>query len=159
MKFRGTRSSIEKSVGVTRLTRAIVIRAELESRIALALVRAQGVDAGAVVAYVWIALALVDVDAIVSVAGQREAGVTDALKAALQIVARAVGADARPLVTLVDVDAVVLAEPELVAGRAHALEVALLIDALRVAAAGIRYLRTAGVNIERRHGHCITILS
>lgn len=104
----------------------------------MALVRAQSVDASTVVAYIWIPLAFVDVDAIVPVSGQRESGMTDALEATLQIVARAVVADTRSLVTLVDVDAVVLTETELVSGWTHTLEVALMVATLRVAAAGAR---------------------
>lgn len=122
--------------------RTVVIRTELESLVALTLVGAQGVDASAIIAYVRIALAFVDVDAIVSVASQREPGVADALETALQITARAVAADARSLVTFVDVDAIVLARSKLVASRTLAHEVALFVNALCVPAAGIRYLLT-----------------
>jgi len=128
-----------------RLTGAIVVRTELESLVTLALVRAQGIHASAVVAYVRIALTFVNVDAIVPVTGQREAEMADALETALQIVTRAVVADTRPFVTLVDVDAVVLAGTKLVASWTHALEVALLIDALCIPAAGIRCLELLGL--------------
>lgn len=134
-------------------TGAIVVWTELESLVALALVRAQGVDTRAVVAYVRIALALVDVDAVVAVTGQREAGMADTLEATLQIAARAVVAYLRSLVTLVDVDAIVLTGTKLVAGRTHALEVALLIAALRVPAARIRYLETIVVTARTSHCH------
>lgn len=63
--------------------RTVVVRTEFETLVALALVRTQDINASAVVTYIRIALAFVDVDAIVPVASQRESGMTDALKAAL----------------------------------------------------------------------------
>lgn len=74
--------------------RTVVIRTQLESLVALAFVGTQGIDTSPVVAYIWIALAFVNVNAIVPVASQRKSRVADALKATLQIVARAVAADA-----------------------------------------------------------------
>jgi hypothetical protein len=128
-----------------RLTGAIVVWTELESLITLALVRAQGVDASAIVAYVRVALTFVDIDAIIPIMSQREAEMADALETALQIVARAVVADTRSFVTLVDINAIMLAGTKLVASWTHTLEVALLIDALCVPTAGIRYLELLGL--------------
>lgn len=110
--------------------------------IALTLVRTQSVDASAVIAYIRIALAFVDVDAIVSIASQRESGMTDALETTLQVAARPIATDTRSLVTFIDVNAIALTGSKFVAGRTLALEIALLINALCVSAAGIRYLRT-----------------
>lgn len=128
-------------------TRAVVIRTEFESLITLTLIGTQGVDTSAVVAYIRISLALVDVDAIVSVAGQREPSMTDALKATLQVATRAVAANPWSLVTLIDVDAISLAGTKFVTSRTHALEVALLINTLSVSATGIRYLKKWHINI------------
>lgn len=122
-------------------TCAIVVRAEFESLITLAFIRAQGVDTSAVVAYIRIALALVDVDAVVPVAGQRKSSMADALKATLQVATRTVAANAWPIITLIDVDAITLTWAEFVTSRTHALEIALLINTLRVSATGIRDLK------------------
>ena len=124
------------------LTRTVIVRTEFKSLIALTLVGTQGVDASAVVAYVWIALTFVDIDTIVSVTSQRKSGMTNALKATLQIAACAVAADARSLVTFIDVDTIVLAGSKFVASWTHAFEITLLINTLCVPAAGIRYLKT-----------------
>lgn len=122
-------------------TRAIVIRTEFESLITLALIGAQSVDTSAVVAYIRIALALVNINAVVSVAGQREPGMADALKATLQVATRAVAANPWSLITLINIDAIALAGTEFVTSRTHAFEIALLINTLSVSATGIRYLK------------------
>lgn len=86
-------------------------------------------------------MALVDVDAVVSITGQREPGMADALKATLQVAARAVAANAWSVVTFIDVDAIALTRTEFVTSWTHALEIALLINTLSVSATGIRYLK------------------
>lgn len=68
---------------------------------------------------------------------------TDALKGALQVAARAVIANAWSLVTFIDVNTIVLAGPEFIASWTFAFKIALLVNALRVPAAGIRYLKIA----------------
>lgn len=108
--------------------------------IADALVRAERVHAGAVVADIRISLTLVDIHAVVPVPCEREPTVADALETALQVVAGAIVANSWPLVALVDVDAVSLTQPQFVSGRANAFEVTLLIYALCVSTARIRNL-------------------
>lgn len=107
----------------------------------MALIGAQSVDTSAVVAYIRIALALVNINAVVSVAGQREPGMADALKATLQVATRAVAANPWSLITLINIDAIALAGTEFVTSRTHAFEIALLINTLSVSATGIRYLK------------------
>ena len=85
------------------LTGAIVVRTEFETGVTVALVGAEGVEAGAVVANVGIALALVDVDAGITAGSQSVATAADALERALEVVTLAVVANAGPFATLVNI--------------------------------------------------------
>ena len=103
----------------------------------MAFVGAEGVDAGAVVANVWIPLALVNVDARVAPGCEGVAVFADALEGALEIVALAVVADPRPVPTLVDIRAIPPGDSEFVAVRTDALEASGGVDALGIASARI----------------------
>lgn len=130
-------TSSKQSIESLSLTRAIVIRTELESLITDAFVGSQGVHACSVIANVRIALTLVYVHAIVPVPGQRETRMANALETALQVVACTAAAYSSSLVALVDVHAVSLTQSKFVPRWTSALEVALLVYALSIATARV----------------------
>ena len=92
-----------KRTNQDRPTGAVIVGTEFESGVAVAFVRAEVVDAGAVVADVGVALAFVDIDAGIASRSQSVAAATHALERSLEVVAFAVAADSGPLATLVDI--------------------------------------------------------
>lgn len=118
----------------------IVVRAQLEAGVAMALVLASHVDAGAVFADVRVSGALVHVHAGVPGGGEVVPGVTDTLEAALEVLAFAVLTDMRPLDTLVDVYTIDESRTMFVSLRTFTFEAPWKVDALSVPTA--RRLRT-----------------
>lgn len=117
---------------------AVLVGAEFEPGVAVALVSADQIDAGAVVANVRMSRALVDIDAGVSRGRQEVPRVADALEAALEILADPVLADVGSIETLVYVHAIQERIAVLVAFRAPAFEAAGEVDAFSVAFARAR---------------------
>ena len=82
---------------------AIVVGAELETGVTVALVRAERVDTRAIVADVGVTLTFVDINARITAWRQSVTVAAHALERSLEVVAFAVAADARTIPTLVDV--------------------------------------------------------
>ena len=89
-------------------TCTVVVGTEFESSVAVALVRSHRVEARSVVTDVWIALALVDIDAGIAARGQSVTVVADALERSLEVVTVAVVADSGTFVALVDICHVIM---------------------------------------------------
>jgi len=101
----------------------------------MALVGAESVEAGAVVANVGIALAFVNVDTRITAGCQSVAAAADALERALEVVTFAVVANTGPIATLVNISAISAGDAEFVAIWTSAFEASWSVDTLGVSTA------------------------